>query len=152
MSMHRMVLIVRNADYMISQFQGRLYNMRSDYWKPDGYEKGLQKVLDRFLAEHPEFACQLEYQPGGAAPITDSLRIYPEQYRSNEGACIDGAVKFATPPMGARITPDYYQLTHGYELVWNTPGFTRDGFVYWDEHGFMKRSFNWKEIDTYARG
>lgn len=79
------------------------------------------------------------------------LRIYPEQYRSSIGGCIDGAVKFASPPMGDAIIPEYYQMTHSREFVWNTPGFTKDGFVYWDDYGFMKRSFNWHEIDYYAR-
>lgn len=251
--------IVRHADYLITQYQGRLYNMRTDYWKAEVYQGPLLKLMDQFLEENPQYAAQIDYQPGGTEltreelkqilrvcgdawydyanadiletirqnnaeiqalnpnslrayygpfaiyttcyasyycikkfgyPIDDSLsdeiftgfaqfedypascayhtyrapwavmtirlhipklRIYPEQYRSAGGGCVDGAVKFASPPMGARIIPEYYQMTHSREFVWNTPGFTKDGFVYWDDYGFMKRSFDWKEIDFYSR-
>ena len=251
--------IVRHADYLITQFSGRLYNMRTDYWKAEVYKGSLLKLLDRFLEENPQYAKQLDYRPGGEEltrhqlkqllqvcghrwyeyanadilekireenrkikalnpnslrayygpfaiyttsyasyycikkfgyPVDDSLsdeiftgfaqfedypgscayhtyrapwavmtirlhvprlRIYPEQYRSSGGGCVDGAVKFAAPPMGARVIPEYYQMTHSREFVWNTPGFTKDGFVYWDDYGFMKRCFGWNEIDYYAR-
>lgn len=251
--------IVRHADYLITQFQGRLYNMRTDYWKAEVYKGSFLKLLDQFLGENPQYAAQIDYKPGGESltrpqlkqllqvcghrwyeyanadileqiraenkkiqalnpnslrayygpfaiyttcyasyycikkfgyPVDDSLsdeiftgfaqfedypascayhshrapwavmtmrlhipklRVYPEQYRSSGGTCVDGAVKFAAPPMGARIVPEYYQMTHSREFVWNTPGFTGDGFVYWDNYGFMKRSFDWKEIDYYSR-
>ena len=252
--------LVRHADYLITQFSGRLYGFRTDYWKAEVYKGPLGQLLDRFLAENPQYAAQLSYRPGGEPitrpqlaellrlcghawydfandeitgrikeeneriralnpnsrracygpfaiyttiyasyyciekfgfPIDDRLsddiftgfaqfedypascayhtyraawavmtirlhiprlRIYPEQYRSARGGCVDGAVKFAAPPMGARSVPEYYQNTHAREFVWNTPGFTGDGFVYWDDRGFMKRSFSWPEIDAYARG
>ena len=251
--------LVRHADYLITQYGDRVYNMRSDYWKTEVYKGALKELLDRFLIENPAFAAQLDYRPGEASitrpqlaqllrvcahewyayandaqteraraenarirtlnpgslraaygpfaiyttcyasyycierfgyPLDDRisdeiftgfaqfedypascayhtnraawavmtirlqlprLRIYPEQYRSARGGCVDGAVKFAAPPMGARTIPPYYQTTHSREFVWNTPAFTGEGFVYWDDYGFMKRSFSWKEIDAAAR-
>lgn len=251
--------IVRHADYLITQFRGRLYNMRTDYWKAEVYQGHLKELLDQFLKENPGYAGQLDYQPDGEAitrpqlkqllevcghpwyeyandeimervrevnekvkalnpdslrayygpfciyttcyasyycikkygyPIDESLsdelftgfaqfedypascayhtyrapwavmtirlhipklRIYPEQYSTLLAGCVDGAVKFAAPPMGVSIIPEYFQMTQSREFVWNTPGFTKDGFVYWDDYGFMKRDFNWEEIDFYAR-
>lgn len=80
------------------------------------------------------------------------LRLYPEQYRSSEGGCIDGAVKKAIPPFAQRIVPDFFQLTHMYEFVWNTAYFTGNGFDYIRDYGCMKRDFSQGELDVFVRG
>lgn len=252
--------LVRNADYIITDFARRSYNLRSDYWRSELYTGHLRETLDDFLKENSQFkdaldwytkdteitaprlleflricgddwfhyaterqvqiieeenrhiasinpyvkrACygpysiyvmpnasyysckrfgypidrrisdvvftgfaQFEDYPSSCAYQTDrsafalmtlglhvpSLRIYPEQYRSADGGCIDGAVKFASPPMGARTVPDYFQLTHAFEFVYNTPAFTDKGFTYWNDYGLMKRDFTAHELDVFARG
>ena len=89
-----------------------------------------------------------------------SLVIYPEQYKgSNLGGCIDGAVKFANPPMGARLMEPYENSTSSYEFAFNTPQRIEGGYKYWDTYGFHRPDFppelwsaivkDWKNVLEY---
>ncbi|MBR6747654.1 MAG: hypothetical protein IKM07_01845 [Clostridia bacterium] len=80
------------------------------------------------------------------------LKLYPEQYRSSEGGCIDGAVKYAHPPLGSYYMPDYYTVTQSWEGVCNTPRRTPDGYRWWDSYGFMKRDNTTSELEHYVQG
>lgn len=71
-----------------------------------------------------------------------NLRLYPEQYKGSKiGGCIDGAVKFSHAPMGKYIMPEYFNTTHAFEFVYNTPHKTADGYRYWDTYGFHRPDF-----------
>ena len=66
--------IVRHADYLITQYQGRLYNMRTDYWKAEVYQGPLLKLMDQFMEENPQYAAQLDYKPGGESLTRPQLK------------------------------------------------------------------------------
>lgn len=67
-----------------------------------------------------------------------NLTLYPEQYGSSKGGCIDGAVKFAHAPMGAYEIEAYQLSTQAYEYVFNTAYRLEDGFHYWNTYGFHR--------------
>jgi len=89
-------------------------------------------------------SCAYQTYRGAFAAMTimlhcPKLRLYPEQYKGSAvGGCIDGAVKFSHAPMGKYIMPLYYNTTHAFEFVYNTPRLTDDGFRYWDSYGFHR--------------
>lgn len=108
------------------------------------------------LEDYP-FSCAYQTYRGAFSLMTirlhcPGLTVYPEQYRSSYGGCIDGAVKFAYPPMAEMEIPAYFQLTHAMESVYNTPYFDRTGFHYWERRGFMKRDFDEAEMETFIKG
>ncbi len=67
-----------------------------------------------------------------------NLTIYPEQYHGSKGGCIDGAVKFAHPPMGKYNVEPYQNATHAFEYVFNTAYKLKDGYHYWNTYGFHR--------------
>lgn len=85
-----------------------------------------------------------------------NLVIYPEQYSGSDGGCIDGAVKFAYAPMGKYDTPVYFNSTHAFEYVFNTPHRSTKGYKYWTAYGFHRRdhepemadklTLDWKKV------
>lgn len=79
------------------------------------------------------------------------LVIYPEQYSGSDGGCIDGAVKFAYAPMGKYDTPVYFNTTHAFEYVFNTPHRSKDGYKYWTSYGFHRRDHEPEMADRLAR-
>ena len=78
---------------------------------------------------------------GASLVKSPRLKIYPEQYKSTKGGCIDGAVYFAYPPIGKIEHPAWFNNTHAREYVYNTARKTEDGYAYWDTYGFMKNDF-----------
>lgn len=66
------------------------------------------------------------------------LKIYPEQYGGSKGGCIDGAVKYAHPPMGMYDLKPYQNATHAFEFVFNTAYRLKDGYHYWNTYGFHR--------------
>ena len=80
------------------------------------------------------------------------LCVYPEEYTSSIGGCIDGAVKNANPPLGKYDMPPYFNITHAYEYVYNTAYLNENGFDYWRSYGFMQRDFVWEFVDEFVRG
>ncbi len=79
------------------------------------------------------------------------LVIYPEQYSGSDGGCIDGGVKFAYAPMGKYDTPLYFNSTHAFEYVFNTPHRTKDGYRYWSSYGFHRRDHEPEMADRLTR-
>lgn len=89
------------------------------------------------------YACSYQTYKGAFCLMTillhsPRLTVYPEQYSGSRGGCIDGAVKFAHAPMGAYGMEDYYNSTHAFEYVFNTPYKLKDGFHYWNTYGFHR--------------
>lgn len=80
------------------------------------------------------------------------IAIYPEQYKSSFGGCIDGAVKDAHPPLGKYEMPTYFNVTHAYEFVYNTAHLTQNGFEFWKKRGFMHPDFPEEFEDAFVRG
>ena len=65
------------------------------------------------------------------------LVIYPEQYKSALGGCIDGHVKHANPPLGKYDMPLWFNTTLAREYVYNAAVKTPEGYRFWDTYGFM---------------
>jgi hypothetical protein len=65
------------------------------------------------------------------------LVIYPEQYKSAIGGCIDGHVKHANPPLGKYDMPLWFNTTLARDYVYNAAVKTADGYRFWDTYGFM---------------
>lgn len=91
-------------------------------------------------------SCSYQTYRGAFAVMTillhcPKLRIYPEQYKGGIGGCIDGAVKFSHAPMGKYTIPMYFNTTHAFEYVYNTPSRNKDGFSYWNTYGFHRPDF-----------
>lgn len=107
------------------------------------------------LEDYPNFCAYQTYNGAFAVGATlvnsPRLTIYPEQYGSSRGGCIDGAVYFAHPPIGASEMPRWFSTTHAREFVFNTPRKTQVGFSYWNTYGFMKWDFSEEENDAFIR-
>ncbi len=109
--------------------------------------------------------CQLEDYPYSCAYHTyrgaffvmnmllhsPGLKIYPEQYTSSYGGCIDGAVKDATPPLGKYDVPRYFNTTLAFEYAFNTAHLQDGEFKYWNSYGFMQRDFTPDFVDEFVR-
>ena len=65
------------------------------------------------------------------------LVIYPEQYKSGIGGCIDGHVKHANPPLGKYDMPLWFNTTLSRDYVYNAAVKTKDGYRFWNTYGFM---------------
>jgi len=101
-------------------------------------------------------ACAYPTYRGAFAVMTlllhcPDLVIYPEQYSGSDGGCIDGAVKFAHAPMGKYETPLYFNSTHAFEYVFNTPHRSKDGYRYWTTYGFHRRDHEPEVADVLTR-
>lgn len=101
-------------------------------------------------------ACAYPTYRGAFAAMTfllhcPGLVIYPEQYSGSDGGCIDGAVKFAYSPMGKYDTPAYFNSTHAFEYVFNTPYRSEDGYHYWTSYGFHRRDHEPEVADKLTR-
>ena len=101
-------------------------------------------------------ACAYPTYRGAFAAMTfllhcPGLVIYPEQYSGSDGGCIDGAVKFAYSPMGKYDTPAYFNSTHAFEYVFNTPYRNEDGYNYWTSYGFHRRDHEPEVADKLTR-
>ncbi len=81
-----------------------------------------------------------------------NLTVYPEEYTSSPGGCIDGAVKDAHPPIGKYDMQPYFNVTHSYEYAFNTSYLTAEGFSYWNTYGFMQRDFTEEFTDAFIKG
>lgn len=91
-------------------------------------------------------SCAYQTYRGAFAVMTillycPELVLYPEQYKGGPGGCIDGAVKFSHAPMGAYDMPQYFNTTHAFEFVFNTPRKTPEGYRYWNTYGFHRPDF-----------
>lgn len=125
-----------------------------------GFECGdtLSDVIYTGFAQFEDYPYSCAYQSyrgafgvGASLVDTPKLKIYPEQYRTSRGGCIDGAVFYANPPIGTYKVPLWFNTTHAREFVYNTPRKTADGYAYWDTYGFMNRDFNEDENDAFVR-
>ena len=118
----------------------------------------VKEVITGFAQfEDYPYACCYHTWRGAFSAMTihlhfPELRLYPEQYKGSRGGCIDGAVKFANPPLGEYHPPAYFQLTHAYEYVYNTVYKDGGGYHYWRDRGFMQRSFSQEIANTFVRG
>lgn len=88
---------------------------------------------------------------GASLVKAPNLRIYPEQYKSSKGGCIDGAVYFAYPPIGKIEHPAWFNNTHAREYVYNTARKTEDGYAYWNTYGFMKNDFPRESDESFVK-
>lgn len=79
------------------------------------------------------------------------LKIYPEQYKSAIGGCIDGHVKHANPPLGKYDMPLWFNTTLSREYVYNTAVKTPVGYRFWDTYGFMHGDHPEKQDDVFIR-
>lgn len=118
----------------------------------------LSDVVYTGFAQFEDYPYSCAYQTyrgafgvGASLVKSPNLAIYPEQYRSSIGGCIDGAVYFAHPPIGAYIMPDYFNTSLSREYVYNTPHKTEDSFAYWHTYGFMKPDMTDEEIYPFIR-
>ena len=88
---------------------------------------------------------------GASLVKAPDLIAYPEQGASSKGGCIDGAVYFAYPPIGKKITPPWFNTTHAREFVYNTARKTEDGYAYWNTYGFMKNDLPREDDETFVK-
>lgn len=125
-----------------------------------GFEPGdaLSDIIYTGFAQFEDYPYSCAYQTyrgafGVGASLVNSpnLVIYPEQYKSARGGCIDGAVYFANPPVGRYLMPDWFNTSLTREYVYNTARKTGDGFAYWNTYGFMKSDLTDAEIDPFIR-
>lgn len=111
------------------------------------YESLAEDVYTGFAVfEDYPGSCAYQTYRGAFAVMTillhcPNLKLYPEQYKGGSGGCIDGAVKFAHAPMGKNNPPLYFNTTHAFEFVYNTPRKTEDGYFYWTSYGFHRPDF-----------
>lgn len=101
-------------------------------------------------------ACAYQTYRGAFAVMTillhsPGLKLYPEQYKSGIGGCIDGAVKFSHSPMGKYDMPVYFNTTHGFEFVFNTARRTAEGYRYWDTYGFHRPDYPPEMMDKVVK-
>ena len=118
----------------------------------------LSDVIYTGFAQFEDYPYSCAYQTyrgafGAGATLVNSprLAIYPEQYKSARGGCIDGAVYYANPPIGAYVMPDWFNTSLTREYVYNTARKTEDGFAYWNTYGFMKSDLSDAEMDPFVR-
>lgn len=118
----------------------------------------LSDVIYTGFAQLEDYPYSCAYQTyrgafGAGATLVRSpkLVIYPEQYKSSRGGCIDGAVYFANPPVGGYVMPPWFNTTLSREYVYNTPRKTETGFAYWNTYGFMKSDLTDGDIDPFIR-
>lgn len=125
-----------------------------------GFEPGeaLSDVIYTGFAQFEDYPYSCAYQTyrgafGAGATLvhTPNLVLYPEQYKSSRGGCIDGAVFYANPPVGGYVMPSWYNTTLTREYVYNTPRKTDEGFAYWNTYGFMKADLTDEDIDPFIR-
>lgn len=121
-------------------------------------DETLSDVIFTGFAQYEDYPFSCTYQTyrgafGAGATLvkTPNLVMYPEQYKSSPGGCIDGAVYFAHPPVGGYVMPDWFNTTLTREYVYNTARKTDDGFAYWNTYGFMKSDLTDKDIDPFIR-
>ena len=79
------------------------------------------------------------------------LVIYPEQYKSAIGGCIDGHVKHANPPLGRYDMPLWFNTTLARDYVYNAAVKTADGYRFWDTYGFMHSDHPKKQDDRFIK-
>ncbi|MBR1968937.1 MAG: hypothetical protein IKA17_01080 [Clostridia bacterium] len=101
-------------------------------------------------------SCAYQTYRGAFAAMTILLHcpdfvMYPEQYSGSNGGCIDGAVKFAHAPMGKYDMPLYFNSTHAFEYVFNTPHRAEDGYHYWTSYGFHRADHSPEMADRLTR-
>lgn len=101
-------------------------------------------------------SCAYQTYRGAFAAMTILLHcpefvLYPEQYKDGLGGCIDGAVKFAHAPMGKYNMPLYFNSTHAFEYVFNTPHKTAKGYQYWSKYGFHRADHRPEMADRLVR-
>ena len=109
------------------------------------YDKRLSEIVYTgfaILEDYP-FSCSYQTYRGPFLAMTmllhcPELVIYPEQYSGGMGGCIDGAVKFANPPMGKYALTPAQTMTHSFEYVFNTPYRLDSGYQYWNTYGFHR--------------
>ena len=116
----------------------------------------LSDVIYTGFAQFEDYPYSCAYQTyrgafGAGATLVNAprLAIYPEQYKSARGGCIDGAVYYANPPVGAYVMPDWFNTSLTREYVYNTARKTEDGFAYWNTYGFMKSDLSDAEIAPF---
>ena len=121
------------------------------------YESLHDEVYTGFaIFEDYPASCAYQTYRGAFAVMTillhcPKLVLYPEQYKSSVGGCIDGAVKFSHAPMGAYNLPYYFNTTHAFEFVFNTPHKTEEGYKYWTTYGFHRPDFSPALWDALVR-
>ena len=79
------------------------------------------------------------------------LVIYPEQYKSAIGGCIDGHVKHANPPMGKYDMPLWFNTTLSRDYAYNAAVKTKHGYRFWDTYGFMHSDHPEKQDDAFIK-
>ena len=99
------------------------------------------------IYEDYPYSCSYQTYRGVFGLMTTLLHVpdlvmYPEQYKSSLGGCIDGAVKFAHAPMGKYSVQPYQNSTHAFEFVFNSPQRTSYGYKYWNTYGFHRPDFS----------
>ncbi|MBR3942297.1 MAG: hypothetical protein IKJ55_02980, partial [Clostridia bacterium] len=121
-----------------------LTNHSLQFYCTDDYKAVADDIYTGFTVfEDYPFSCAYQTY---RAPFTfmtlllhaPKLRLYPEQYSGSKGGCIDGAVKFAHPPMGQYSVEPYQVASHAFEYVFNTAYKLEDGYHYWDTYGFHR--------------
>ncbi len=124
--------------------------------KPEGY---LAETLFDGFAQLEDYPYSCSYNtfkgPGFLMHVllhNPKLTVYPEEYTSSPGGCIDGAVKDAHPPIGKYDMQPYFNVTHSYEYAFNTSYLTPNGFSYWNTYGFMQRDFTEEFTDAFIKG
>ncbi len=79
------------------------------------------------------------------------LVIYPEQYKSAIGGCIDGHVKHANPPLGKYDMPLWFNTTLSRDYAYNAAVKTKDGYRFWDTYGFMHADHPEMQDDVFVK-
>lgn len=124
--------------------------------KPEGFLA--EHLFDGFaqLEDYPYSCSYNTFKGAGFLMHTllhnPNLTVYPEEYTSSPGGCIDGAVKDAHPPIGKYDMQPYFNVSHSYEYAFNTSHLRTDGFAYWSTYGFMQRDFTEEFTDAFIKG
>ncbi|MEA4888971.1 MAG: hypothetical protein VB070_05870 [Clostridiaceae bacterium] len=125
-----------------------------------GFPQGRPLAEDVFtgFCQFEDYPCSCAYQTyrGAFSAATillhnPGLAIYPEQYTTSEGGCLDGLVKFAAPPLGAYKVPLWFNTTHAREYVYNTAYRDAEGYHYLDQYGFMQRDLKPQDLEYFVR-
>lgn len=125
-----------------------------------GFAQGeaLAKDIYNGFCQFEDYPCSCAYQTyrGAYSAATillhnPGLVIYPEQYTSSDGGCIDGLVKFATPPLGAYRMQPWFNTAHAREYVYNTAYYKNGGYHFLNKYGFMHRDLTPADVEYFVR-
>ncbi len=121
-------------------------------------EKETTEVRGFWQYEDYPFACRYGLERGtyfltSSLMVHPEMRIYPEVYTECIQGCPDGAVFYAHPPFGRRISTAPVRMARLiYDYACASARFTGDGFRFWDRCGFQAYGFTRPWFESLLKG